>query len=142
MTPKPTKETLRAGTRFVVGLSFAWVGIQHFINPDPFVGIMPPYLPWHLELVYLSGIFEILGGVGLLIPTTRRIAAWGLCALLIAVFPANIHMLINEVPFGDFPPNPWLLWLRMPFQFVFALGVVWTGGLWPPTSSPSKPHQA
>ena len=124
-------EKLRASLRVILGLSFAWVGVQHFVNPEPFVGIMPPYMPWHLELVYVSGVFEILGGIGLLLPRTRRMAAWGLCALLVAVYPANIHMLVNDVPFGDLPADPLLLWLRMPMQFVFGLGVAWTGGLWP-----------
>ena len=122
-------------TRVFVGLAFAWVGVQHFVDPEPFLGIVPPYLPWALELVYISGVFEILGGIGLLVPRTRRFAAWGLVALLVAVYPANIHMLVNEVYFGDMPHEPWLLWARMPFQFLFGLGVVWTGGLWPGKSS-------
>ena len=121
--------------RWFLGLAFMWVGIQHFVDPGPFVGIVPPYLPWALELVYLSGVFEILGGLGLLIPTVRKRAAWGLVALLVAVYPANIHMLVNEVYFGDMPHEPWLLWARMPFQFLFGLGVVWTGGIWPGQSS-------
>jgi uncharacterized membrane protein len=130
-----TKGSLKTGVRLLVGLSFVWVGISHFINPSLFVGIMPPYLPWHLELVYVSGFFEVLGGVGLLIPKLRRLAAWGLLALLVAVYPANIHMLVNEVYLEGMPQEPWLLWARMPFQFVFAAGVVWTGGLWSHGSS-------
>ena len=126
-----TKVVVRA----LVGLFFIWVGIQHFVDPEPFVGIVPPYLPWALELVYISGVFEILGGLGILIPQTRRFAAWGLVALLVAVFPANIHMLVNEVYFGDMPHETWLLWARLPFQLVFGLGVVWTGGIWPGKSS-------
>ncbi len=93
--------------------------------------IMPPYLPWQLELVYLSGVAEIVGGVGLLIPRFRRAAGWGLLLLLIAVYPANIHMLVNDIYLPDMPRERWLLWLRLPMQFVFAAWVLWSAGLWP-----------
>lgn len=121
----------RAIFRVPFALSFVGVGVLHFLTPQPFVSIMPPYLPWHLELVYLSGLFEALGGVGLLIPKTRRSAAWGLIALLIAVYPANIHMLVNDIYLDDMPRERWLLWARMPLQFVMALGVLWSGEIWP-----------
>jgi uncharacterized membrane protein len=119
--------TVKWWIRGVVALSFLYLGVLHFLDPSPFVSIMPPYLPWHLELVYVSGFFEILGGVGLLYPGTRRAAAWGLIALLIAVFPANIHMLVNEVYLEGMPQERWLLWARMPVQLLFAVGVAWTG---------------
>jgi len=130
-------QRLKSITTVLLGLAFTWVGIQHFVDPEPFVEIVPSYLPWALELVYLSGIFEILGGIGLMIPRTRRLAAWGLIALLIAVYPANIYMLTNEVYFKDMPHEPWLLWVRMPFQFLFAAGVLWTGGIWPSATGSS-----
>ncbi|MGB0639777.1 MAG: DoxX family protein [Myxococcota bacterium] len=117
--------------RLFVSLSFVAVGVTHFTDPEPFLTIMPPALPWHLALVYISGFFEVVGGLGLLLPATRRYAGWGLIALLVAVFPANIHMLVNEVYIGDMPQEKWLLWARMPFQLVFALGVLWAGEIWP-----------
>ena len=120
--------------RLGIALSFVAVGVSHFTSPQVFVGIMPSYLPWHLELVYLSGLFEILGGLGLALPFSRRFAAFGLLALLVAVFPANIHMLVNEVYLEGMPREPWLLWLRLPFQLLFAFAVSWAGGLWP------RPH--
>jgi uncharacterized membrane protein len=87
---------------------------------------MPPYLPWHRELVFISGVCEILGGIGVLFPQPlRRAAGWGLVALLIAVFPANLHVALNDVPIGASPPNPWLNWLRLPFQVVFILWALW-----------------
>ena len=85
---------------------------------------MPPYLPAHLELVYISGVFEILGGLGLITIRYRTIAAWGLIALLITVYPANIHMLINEVYLPDMPREKWLV-TRMPLRFM--LGWLFTG---------------
>ena len=98
---------------------------------------MPSYLPWHLESVYLSGFFEILGGVGLLIPRLRRHAAWGLIALLICVYPANIYMLTHDIYIEGMPRDRWLLWARLPMQFIFAIGVLWAGGIWPRRHSQS-----
>jgi uncharacterized membrane protein len=105
---------------WLTAVGFMAIGVSHFTNPEPFVHIMPPYLPAHLELVYLSGACEFAGGLGLLLPATRRPAAWGLLALLVAVYPANIHMLVNDVYLPDMPRERWLLWARMPMQFVMA----------------------
>ena len=81
-----------------MGLSYVWIGCQHFINPSFFLKIVPPYLAFHLELVYLSGGFEIIFGLGLLFKKTRFYASWGLVFLLIAVYPANIYLAFNEIP--------------------------------------------
>ena len=111
---------IRHLARFSVALFFVAVGVRHFTDPELFVGIMPPYLPWHLELVYISGVFEILGGVGLLIPRLRRAAAWGLIALYVAVFPANIYMAVAGVQLDPANPLPsWVGWVRLPFQALF-----------------------
>lgn len=125
MAERSSKEAARLLVRVWLAVNFVAIGVLHFTHADLFVAIMPPALPWHLELVWLSGVFEILGGVGLLVPFSRRFAGWGLLALLVAVFPANIHMAVNEV----YLPVDWLnqtpagLWLRLPFQFVFAAAV-------------------
>ena len=116
--------------RVLSALSFIVVGILHFTHSSLFVGIMPPYLPWHLELVLISGVFEILGGTGLMIPQIRRFSAWGLLFLLLAVFPANIHMAFNEVYIDvPIPQSQIGLWLRLPMQGVIALQV-WFVGLY------------
>ncbi len=128
---------LQRPLRGLLSLFFVWVGVLHFATPEPFLAIMPPSLPWHLELVYLSGFFEIAGGVGLSVPATRRAAAWGLLALLIAVYPANIHMLVNDVYLPDMPRERWILWARMPVQFILAAAVLWTGGIWPKGDNPN-----
>ena len=86
---------------------------------------MPPYLPAHRELVYLSGVFEILGGIGLLIPGLRRFAGWGLIALLLAVFPANVHMALNPQPFIDQGIPLWALYARLPVQFLLMYAIWW-----------------
>lgn len=91
-------------------------GILHFARPEPFVRIVPPMLPRPGELVMISGATEILGGIGLLIPRTRRVAAYGLALLLEAVFPANVYMAVAHVTFPGLLGNRWLQWLRLPLQ--------------------------
>ena len=118
--------------RTFIALSFIAVGIEHFRQPQLFVGIVPPYLPAPLALVYLSGFFEVLGGAGLLWSRSRRWAGWGLIALLVAVYPANIHMLVNDVYLEGMARERWLLWVRMPLQLVFAAGVLIASEIWKP----------
>lgn len=102
------------------------VGALHFFQPKPFVRIVPKFLPAPLALVYVSGFFEILGGIGLLIPDTRSWAAWGLIALYVAVFPANVYMLTHNISLNPKKPIPrWALWLRLPFQFLFIAWAYW-----------------
>jgi uncharacterized membrane protein len=96
---------------------------MHFIQPRPFVQIVPDYLPQPLLLVWISGFFEMAGGIGLLIPSLRRLAAYGLIALLLAVFPANINMAANNMTFHGVIPT-FVLWLRLPLQFVL-IALVW-----------------
>lgn len=102
---------------------FIAAGFLHWVLPDLFVKIMPPYLPWHWELVYLSGVFEIVLGVMLLIPKSQVLAAWGLIVLLMAVFPANVHMALNASDYPQFPAA--LIWLRLPLQGVLIAWAYW-----------------
>lgn len=101
---------------YVMALLYIAAGANHFINPRFYTPIMPPWLPWHLELIYISGICEILFGALLIPPGTRIIAAWLIIALLIAVFPANIQMLINFQKVQH--KYLWAAWLRLPLQAV------------------------
>ena len=101
----------------VLAVFFIYTGIDHFVNADFYLSIMPPAFPLHEEAVYISGIFEVLGGVGLLLPRFRKIAGWGLVALLIAVYPANIYMAITPEAFPNIPLS--LLYFRLVLQFVF-----------------------
>lgn len=120
MTPP---DRLKPVMRWVLGLLFIAAGVNHFANPDFYVRIMPPYLPWHRELVLVSGVFEILGGIGLLIPRLQIAAAWGLIALLVAVFPANLHMALHPNDYPRFPPVA--LWGRLPLQAVLLAWAYW-----------------
>jgi len=82
---------LKLISKYLLAVFFIVGGLNHFLNPPFYLKIMPPYLPWHLFLVYLSGIFEIAFGILLMVARYSRYGAWGIIALLIAVFPANIH---------------------------------------------------
>jgi uncharacterized membrane protein len=112
----------RTVLRWLLGVGFVAAGVNHFIVPRFYLAIMPPSLPAPLALIYISGVAEILGGLGVLVPRVRRLAAWGLIALLIAVFPANLYAAFHG--FGSIPA--WVLWARLPFQLVFIAWVYWT----------------
>lgn len=92
-------------------------GINHFLTPEFYLRMMPPYIPAPEFMVALSGVIEVVLGIALLIPRTRVLAAWGIIALLIAVFPANIHMYLNQEQWPEIPPMVTLI--RLPFQLVF-----------------------
>lgn len=111
-------DKVKLALRVVLALGMVSAGLLHFWAPKGFVRIVPRFLPAPLLLVYVSGAFEILGGAGLLVPGTRRWAAWGLIALFIAVFPANINMVVNHLSFGRAPTPSWILWSRLPLQAV------------------------
>ena len=100
-----------------LAIFFIYFGIDHFISPDFYLSIMPPSFPLHHEAVYISGLFEIIGGMGILIYRFRKIAGWGLFALLIAVYPANIYMAVTPSAFPDIPI--FILYLRLGLQFIF-----------------------
>lgn len=109
--------------KYLLAILFVLAGVNHFLNPEFYLKMMPPYLPWHLFLVYLSGVFEIVLGALLLIPRFTRIAVWGIIMLLIAVFPANIHMAVNPQLYPDI--SPLALWIRLPFQLVLIAWAYW-----------------
>ena len=97
-------------------------GTMHFIIPGLYVRMMPDYLPDHLPMVYLSGFLEVSFGILLLVERCRRFAAWGIFALLIAVFPANVFLFQNQ---QIIPAPPFLHLLRLPMQGVFLLWAFW-----------------
>ena len=103
-------------TRYLLAILFVVAGVNHFLHTDFYVSIMPPYLPWHLELVYISGVAEMSLGLLLLLRRWSVHAAWGLIALLIAVFPANIHMALHPELYPTLSTLG--LWLRLPLQGV------------------------
>jgi len=100
-------------------------GLLHFIKPEPYIKIMPPYVPWHPAMVRISGAFEILGGLGLFVPATRRAAAWGLVLLLIAVFPANLYTALHPIEAGVDGIAAVLRWGRLPVQALLIWWLLW-----------------
>ncbi|MBE8988193.1 DoxX family protein [Nostoc sp. LEGE 12450] len=111
--------------RVVLAISIIVVGVTHFVVPQEYVKIVPPQLPYPLGLVYLSGFYEILGGIGLLVPPVSQAAAWGLLALFIAVYPANINMAVNLIKIEHIPNSPWVHVVRLPLQAVLIAWAWW-----------------
>ena len=115
--------------RRVLGAVFVGAGALHFVRPKMYEAIMPPYLPAHRELVLVSGAAEIVGGAAAMSPRWNGFARWWLTALLLAVFPANVHMALHPGDRAWKRVPPWALWARLPFQAGF-IAWVWrvTGG--------------
>ena len=114
--------SIRTISKYVLAMFMITAGIMHFANPAFFLKIMPPYLPLHKELVLLSGVFELVLGVLLLLPKTSRLAAWGIVALLTAVFPANLYLYQHQ---DILPASPIIHLLRLPLQGVFIFWAYW-----------------
>ncbi len=102
---------------------FVVAGVNHFVHPDFYLAMMPPYLPLHRELVVLSGAWEALGGLAGLSPGLRARAGWGLVALLVAVYPANVHMALNPELYPDLGATA--LYLRLPLQIPLIAWAYW-----------------
>ena len=126
-SPFSPTATVAAEAVFLILAAIFYVvaGTLHFVRPEMYLRIMPPYIPWHVTMVRISGVCEILGGLGLLVPVTRRMAAWGLVALLIAVFPANLYMAMSPVEAGAAGLSAAVRWGRLPLQVVFIAWVLW-----------------
>lgn len=113
---------IKTFSNYILAVFMIVAGTMHFVNPTFFVKIVPPYLPLHYQLVLVSGFFEVLLGVLLLIPRTSRLAAWGIVALLIAVFPANVYLYQHQ---DILPASQIIHLLRLPLQAVFILWAYW-----------------
>jgi uncharacterized membrane protein len=115
LTEEKPMSKARTISKYVYGIFLMIAGANHFVMPDVYMKIMPPYLPWHLPLVYLSGVAEFGLGALLLVPRFTRIAAWGIIALMIAIFPANIYLYQHQ---EILPAPPIMHLLRLPLQGV------------------------
>lgn len=118
--------------RWWLAAFFCVAGANHFRMPEFYLAMMPPWLPWPAALVQISGLAEIAGGLGILVPVTRRAAGWGLIALLVAVLPANVHMALRHLSPPGLTIPVWVLWARLPFQAVFVAWAWWTAVGEPP----------
>ena len=106
-------------TILLMSIFYVRIGVHHFLDPEYFLNIMPPFLPYHLELVYISGFFEILLGLLLIFPKYRFYTSWGLIILLIAVFPANIYLAQSEIAQQGLDVSKEVAIWRLPFQALF-----------------------
>ena len=116
---RQTREILK----WLYGILFALAGANHFAHTDFYVGIMPPYLPWHTALVYASGVAEVMLGILLLSRRFERVAAWGMIALIVAVTPANVHMAMHADLYPQYSSTA--LWWRLPLQAVLIAWAFW-----------------
>jgi len=118
-------KTPKQKSRVALAALFLLAGCMHFLSPEKFLMIMPPQIPWPYVCIYVSGFFELLGGIGLLLPRFQRKAGLGLALLLILVWPANIYMAVQSIPMGPVFSNPIVQWVRVPFQLVLIGWVLW-----------------
>jgi uncharacterized membrane protein len=107
----------------ILACLFIAAGVMHFVIPDLYARILPPALPFPHLLVLVSGIAEIFGGIGLLVPLFQRSAAWSLAVLLVAVFPANVYTALAHLPFPGLFGQTWAQWIRLPLQVPL---ILWT----------------
>ena len=118
-------EKYKTLTIFVMGVMYVFIGIKHFTDPQYFLDIVPPQLPFKLFLVYLTGLIEVVGGVAILAPTTRKAGAYLLIFLLVSVFPANIYLYVSETPQSLLGISEADALIRMPFQIPLILLAYW-----------------
>jgi uncharacterized membrane protein len=111
--------------RWLLGGFLFVTGVGHFVVADEFIRQVPSWLPWPALLVSVSGVAELAGALGLQIERTRRWAAWGLVALFVAVFPANLHVALHDLSPTRMHLPQWVLWARLPFQLVFIVWAWW-----------------
>ena len=128
-TAKPAFGFLPASPWRIAGLAFVFLwfmggGLGHFFAPGFFVSIMPDYLPWHYPAVYISGVFEIAGAIGLLLPRYRRWAGYGLFVLTIVVSPVNIHMWLHPADYPDMSET--MLGVRLLIQIALLACIYWS----------------
>ena len=124
----------RARMRLALASMFTLTGVSHFTATESFLAMVPEFLPLRREAIYLSGVAELAGAVGLFVPHLRRAAGLGLAALLVAVFPANVNVALNNVQVDLVPGSSAYQWGRLLLQPLLVWFVVWASGLAPRAS--------
>lgn len=118
-------ENFKPLTIYVMSIMYVFIGIRHFLDPQYFLHIVPPQLPFKLFLVYLTGVIEVVGGAAILSPKSRKVGAYLLMFLLVSVFPANIYLYASETPQGLLGISKIDALIRMPFQAPLILLAFW-----------------
>ncbi len=127
---------MKRALRMLLAAVMVGAGVMHFINPAPFVAMVPGWLPADpLWVTWVSGVCELVLGAALPWPRARRVAGFGLMALFVAVFPANLHMALHPQQTGGGDLAPWLLWARLPLQLVLIAWAWWVSQPDPPGST-------
>jgi uncharacterized membrane protein len=118
---------IKASLRGCLGLTlvFGFTGVGHFLTPEPMAEMIPPVVPYRLEMIYVSGVIEILAGLALLPPATRAAAGWFVIALLVALLPLNVYAAVERVPMGGHAWGPVYLLIRVPLQAVLVAWCYW-----------------
>jgi uncharacterized membrane protein len=120
---------VKRGLLWLMAAFYIAAGVMHFVSPEAYRPMMPPYLPWHEALIFLSGVAELGLGIAVLFPALRPWAAWGIILLLIAIFPANVHIALHNVPvFGAAEGAGVWNWVRLPVQGLLILWAWWYTG--------------
>lgn len=121
---RPSDDARRpARAAILFGLFMIAAGVAHFVRPEFYLRIMPPWLPWHEELVFVSGVCEVVAGGLVLIPATRRAGGLFAIAVLLGVFPANVWMALDPSIWPEVPT--WARWARLPLQALLILWAWW-----------------
>ena len=107
---------------------FFYAGLMHFVQEESFTAIMPPFIPFPKLIVWTTGLMELVFAILLILPRYRKLAGFLLAPFLLAVLPANIHMAMNNIPFGEMSATPTTLWLRVALQFPLILLILWVTG--------------
>ena len=128
---------LRTGMRILLALFFIAAGVNHFVHPDFYINIMPGYIPAHRAMVLVSGVTEIIAGTMLLSRKTAIFGAWGIIAMLVIFFAVHIHMIVQADRYASVPL--WLLYARIPLQFLFILWAWWFTRKVPPIAEGANP---
>jgi uncharacterized membrane protein len=133
----PVSKSWPGRMRLAMALALFFVGSDHWVNPQRYLAMMPPWVPLHLELVLFTGAAEVAGGIGLLWKDTRRLAGLMLALYFVAVFPANIHNALNGLAVEGLPEATWYYWVRLPFQPLAIWWALFSAELirWPLTSA-------
>ena len=126
-----TIERRRRLARLACSATFVPFGVLHVVAPGKFLPIMPPKIPHPRQVVVATGVAEILGGVGLLMPATRKAAAIGLALYAVGVYPANVYHALARVKVPPLPDSWWYHGPRLAFQPVFVWWALFAGGLLP-----------
>jgi uncharacterized membrane protein len=121
--PRPRRWSVKSLLRYAMAAFYIVAGVNHFVRPDFYLSLIPPYFPLHAELVVLTGVLEIVLGILVAIPRTAALAAWGIILMLIAFLPVHVHMLVNNHLYPEAPTS--VLWLRFPIQALFILWAYW-----------------